>query len=313
MPQYHPGVNTWDPKASLDYAANLMSSLLKQYGGDWAKALIAYNGGGGAVQAWDSGKPYQESQTYVSQHPGQQPSQPDRVRSRLRNNTSSHGAPQQTAMDQSQFNDPQLTTDEAYSACGPAAAVRFAQAYGRNPTLREATDLAKTVGWTAQQGMAGIVERAAAPREDGHPHQARRQRPRRDCPRSPDREPGDHQHPEPLLLRRRLQPADPAVPRRTLRPRPRAWQRVDDAVADAERDGRGAGGAVRQPSDHRQSEHQPEPARHTGLDQAGRHQRLQRRSVRRPRRPARRATTRRCSSWIERWRSPTCRRGRCPT
>jgi hypothetical protein len=40
--------------------------------------------------------------------------------------------------------------------CGPAAAVRFAQAYGRNPTLREATDLAAKVGWTPGQGMAGI-------------------------------------------------------------------------------------------------------------------------------------------------------------
>ena len=59
-------------------------------------------------------------------------------------------------MNQSQFGDKQLSTDEAYAACGPAAAVRFAQAYGRNPTLREATDLAKTVGWTSGQGMAGI-------------------------------------------------------------------------------------------------------------------------------------------------------------
>lgn len=56
----------------------------------------------------------------------------------------------------SQFGDPQLTADEAYAACGPAAAVRFAQMYGRNPTLREATDLAKTVGWTSASGMAGL-------------------------------------------------------------------------------------------------------------------------------------------------------------
>src|SRR5262249_29709845 len=56
----------------------------------------------------------------------------------------------------SQFGDPQLTADEAYAACGPAAAVRFAQMYGRNPTLREATDLARTVGWTPGAGMAGL-------------------------------------------------------------------------------------------------------------------------------------------------------------
>jgi Large polyvalent protein associated domain 38 len=63
--------------------------------------------------------------------------------------------------DISQFGDPQLTNDEAYAACGPAAAVRFAQRYGRNPTLREAVDLAKTVNWTPQQGMAGIASEKA--------------------------------------------------------------------------------------------------------------------------------------------------------
>ena len=56
----------------------------------------------------------------------------------------------------SQFGDKQLTAAEAYAACGPAAAVRFAQLYGRNPTLREATDLASSVGWTADSGMAGL-------------------------------------------------------------------------------------------------------------------------------------------------------------
>jgi len=58
--------------------------------------------------------------------------------------------------DISQFGDQQLTPAEAYAACGPAAAVRFAERMGREPTLREATDLAASVGWTPQSGMAGI-------------------------------------------------------------------------------------------------------------------------------------------------------------
>src|SRR5215831_12246834 len=62
----------------------------------------------------------------------------------------------QPASQVSQFGQPQLSNDEAYAACGPAAAVRFASMYGRNPTLREATDLAATVGWTSAQGMAGL-------------------------------------------------------------------------------------------------------------------------------------------------------------
>ena len=62
----------------------------------------------------------------------------------------------QPASQVSQFGQPQLSNDEAYAACGPAAAVRFASMYGRNPTLREATDLAATVGWTSGAGMAGL-------------------------------------------------------------------------------------------------------------------------------------------------------------
>src|SRR3990167_2154222 len=51
--------------------------------------------------------------------------------------------------------DPSLTPEEAYAACGPAAAIVFAQAVGRYPTLREAVELARSVGWTTQNGMAG--------------------------------------------------------------------------------------------------------------------------------------------------------------
>jgi hypothetical protein len=133
-----------------------MSSLLKQYGGDWSKALIAYNGGGGAVAAWDSGQPYQESQTYVARILGGSRPNQSQAGGVAQPASTTTVAPRSTAMDQSQFGDPQLTSDEAYAACGPAAAVRFAQAYGRNPTLREATDLASQVGWTPGSGMAGI-------------------------------------------------------------------------------------------------------------------------------------------------------------
>src|SRR5204863_7519319 len=48
-----------------------------------------------------------------------------------------------------------LTTAEAYAACGPAAAVAFARTQGRNPTLQEALGIARQVGWTPEQGMAG--------------------------------------------------------------------------------------------------------------------------------------------------------------
>jgi len=66
------------------------------------------------------------------------------------------GGGQPSSKQLSQFGNTELSPQEAMAACGPAAAVRFAQYYGRNPTLREAVDLAKQVGWTQGGGMAGI-------------------------------------------------------------------------------------------------------------------------------------------------------------
>jgi len=156
MPSTAAGLNLdpTDPYAALDAAARMDAQSLRQYGGDWSKTLAAYNAGPGAVAQYGGVPPYQETQTYVNTILGNagrtgQATQPGPVGQAAR--------PVTTAMAQSQFGDPELSTDEAYSACGPAAAVRFAQAYGRNPTLREAVDLAKSVGWTAQGGMAGIT------------------------------------------------------------------------------------------------------------------------------------------------------------
>lgn len=43
------GVNPWDPISSLQGAARLMASQARQYNGDYAKALAAYNSGSGTV------------------------------------------------------------------------------------------------------------------------------------------------------------------------------------------------------------------------------------------------------------------------
>ena len=48
-----------------------------------------------------------------------------------------------------------LTAQEASSVCGPALAVGFARVNGRNPTLAEATSLARQFGWNPTVGMAG--------------------------------------------------------------------------------------------------------------------------------------------------------------
>src|SRR5205085_80727 len=44
------GVNPWDPISALRGAARLMANYAHSYGGDYAKALAAYNGGSGTVQ-----------------------------------------------------------------------------------------------------------------------------------------------------------------------------------------------------------------------------------------------------------------------
>lgn len=45
------GVNPYDPSSALPGAARMMAGLAAQYGGDYAKALAAYNAGGGAVDS----------------------------------------------------------------------------------------------------------------------------------------------------------------------------------------------------------------------------------------------------------------------
>lgn len=44
------GINPWNPVQALNGAAQLMASYNRMYGGDYAKALAAYNGGTGTVQ-----------------------------------------------------------------------------------------------------------------------------------------------------------------------------------------------------------------------------------------------------------------------
>jgi hypothetical protein len=44
------GINPWDPLQALSAAAHMMASYANKYGGDYAKALAAYNAGDGTVQ-----------------------------------------------------------------------------------------------------------------------------------------------------------------------------------------------------------------------------------------------------------------------
>lgn len=65
MPQYYPNVDTSDPYASLDAAAQTMGQNVKRNGGDYAKALAAYDAGQGAVDKYGGVPPFAETQQYV--------------------------------------------------------------------------------------------------------------------------------------------------------------------------------------------------------------------------------------------------------
>jgi len=158
------GIDPSDPYAALDAAARLDASNLSKYGGDYSKALAAYNAGGGNVDKYGGVPPFSETQNYVSTILG---GAKQAVQGAVQG---VQQAGQQVLGQISQFGDKQLSAAEAYTACGPAAAVRFAQMFGRQPTLREAVDLASSVGWTAAQGMAGLGSESALFDKMGIPH-----------------------------------------------------------------------------------------------------------------------------------------------
>lgn len=49
-----------------------------------------------------------------------------------------------------------LDYETTWAICGPVAALAFAARMGRYPDVREALDLAREVGWTVKDGMAGV-------------------------------------------------------------------------------------------------------------------------------------------------------------
>lgn len=67
------GIDPYNPVQALQAAAKLDARNLSAYGGDWSKALAAYNAGGGAVNSWISqfgsnwlSHAYSETQHYVA-------------------------------------------------------------------------------------------------------------------------------------------------------------------------------------------------------------------------------------------------------
>ena len=58
--------DTHDPAQSIDGGAHYLRMQLDRFGGDYMKALAAYNAGPGAVQRFGGVPPYAETRTYVT-------------------------------------------------------------------------------------------------------------------------------------------------------------------------------------------------------------------------------------------------------
>ncbi|MDO4204733.1 MAG: lytic transglycosylase domain-containing protein [Selenomonadaceae bacterium] len=59
------GVNPYDAASNIEGGAKLLGSQLRQYNGDVAKALAAYNAGPGAVEQYGGIPPYTETRNYI--------------------------------------------------------------------------------------------------------------------------------------------------------------------------------------------------------------------------------------------------------
>lgn len=66
VPKWHPGVDPYDPTASIYYAASYLKQLRKQTS-SWSEAIAAYNWGIGNLQRSGLGNAPKETRDYVAQ------------------------------------------------------------------------------------------------------------------------------------------------------------------------------------------------------------------------------------------------------
>ncbi len=142
-----------DVNLQIETSAKYLSDLVTQYG-DIDKALQAYNGGAGGVGT-------AATQNYVNiihSIAAQLTTSKNGNGTTMMNMAAGGGFASISGLKTTQMTagaQAGLSPQAAAAACGPYAAVLFSQAVGRMPNLAEATQLAATVGWTPDRGMAG--------------------------------------------------------------------------------------------------------------------------------------------------------------
>jgi len=170
MPQhFQPGDDPFDPVTNIQRGAEVLADNYKRYG-SWDKAAAAYFGaidsqgnilGSAQDVRGTTGSSYVSQFLSNLQHykdmglDGAGQAVQDVVqKGQTAVNTAAQGV-QSAVARVSQFA-MGLSSGDAMAFCGPAAALAFAQTYGRNPTVDEAKKLAQSVGWNPDQGMAGV-------------------------------------------------------------------------------------------------------------------------------------------------------------
>ena len=155
------GVDPNVPEQAIDGGIRYLKQMLDLFGGDYTRALAAYNWGPGNVARWDGNDATlpAETKTYVDTILNPRPA-PAQTPQAAAGETPGSGrpAPMPGSYTPNQINaakDEGLDYETALAVCGPAAAIAFARKTGRNPTMQEALGLAKQVGWTVGAGMAG--------------------------------------------------------------------------------------------------------------------------------------------------------------
>lgn len=70
MPEYHPEAEPDDPAKAIDYAASYLRQNADRFGGDWEKAVAAYNAGPGTVERQGMDNLPAETQDYLQRITG---------------------------------------------------------------------------------------------------------------------------------------------------------------------------------------------------------------------------------------------------
>lgn len=156
--------NVFDPEQALRGGAKYLRQMVDRYGGDYVKGLAAYNAGPGTVDQYGGVPPFEETQKYVraitgSTQPnasagGQAVAMPSNAAEMP---TPPPGVKPLRGITIAQYGEEGLATGAAEYICGVIAAKAFADSQGRNPSLREALDLARQIGVIdPSKGMHGV-------------------------------------------------------------------------------------------------------------------------------------------------------------